>query len=114
MFVLLYAISKEVIGLSMEIISSAQLIYYLNHPEYRIVDLRARNAFLKGHIQGAIHVPYDEYQEKFQLLSKNMTYILYCDKGGSSLLAARWLDQHGFNVLSLNGGISAYPGPLFV
>lgn len=100
--------------MSLETISSSQLIYYLNHPEYRIVDLREHQAFVRGHIQSAINIPYDVYREKFAMLPKDITYILYCERGGSSLMAARWLDTKGYNVLSLNGGIHGYNGRLYV
>lgn len=95
-------------------ISASQLENYLNHPEYRIVDLRDFYAFEKGHIKGAVHIPFDQYREKFLMLPKNVTYILYCERGGSSLMAARWLDRRGFHTLSLNGGIHSYQGRLYV
>jgi len=95
-----------------ETISAWQMTHYLDRPEYRIVDLRDMAAFESGHIRGALHIPYEQYKEIFAVMSKNKTYILYCERGGSSLMAARWLDKQGYNVLSLNGGIRSWQGAL--
>lgn len=99
--------------MSFETISAARLDFYLNHPQYKIIDLRDSEAFAKGHIRGAVNVPYDFYQEQFMGMSKNVTYILCCDRGGASMIAARWLNRKGFNVLSLYGGIQSYKGHLY-
>ena len=36
--------------------------------------------------------------------------ILYCDRGGLSLQAARELKEHGYRAISVVGGIQAYRG----
>lgn len=100
--------------MSLDTISPTQLDNFIAHPEYQIVDLRAPELFKRGHILGAVNIPYSIYMDEFEILPKNRIYILYCERGGSSLLAARWLDRNGFDVLSLSGGICAYRGRLYV
>lgn len=86
-----------------------------------LIDLRDRNEYVKEHIPGAICIPYGELQENMVQL-RNWTeqckrrfgqseLILYCDRGNTSIRAARDLYNQGFRVKNVYGGISSYKGP---
>ena len=62
--------------------------------------------------QGAINIPYESIVFPMSGLDRRKTYVLYCDRGATSLLAARKLHEAGYNVLSIIGGLGAYQGPL--
>ncbi len=81
---------------------------YLGRPGTSLIDLRTREEYDLYHLEGARNIPYDDLQEYKQYLSKNMTYILYCERGGSSLMAAKELSQEGFRVYTVVGGIRAW------
>lgn len=71
----------------------------------RLIDLRSREEYRLYHIKGAMNIPYDELEKYLDTLKKDTTYILYCERGGNSLLAARELSRQGFRVYTVSGGI---------
>lgn len=81
---------------------------YLSKANTSMIDLRTREEYNQYHLQGAKNIPYEELGKYKRRLSKNMTYILYCERGGSSLLAAKELSREGYRVLTVIGGIRAW------
>lgn len=86
-----------------------------------LIDLRSREEYAREHIPGAVCIPYEELKGNMERL-KNWTMqnnrragdsylILYCDRGNTSIRAARDLYNRGFHVKNVYGGISAYKGP---
>ena len=86
-----------------------------------LLDLRERKEYMAGHIPGAICLPYEELQKNIGKLREwaagctkrygSAAIIVYCDRGNTSLRAARDLYNQGFYVKNVYGGISAYRGP---
>ena len=79
---------------------------------YVLVDVRQPSQYWQEHIPGAINIPYESIVFPMSGLDRRKTYVLYCDRGATSLLAARKLHEAGYNVLSIIGGLGAYQGPL--
>ena len=85
---------------------------------YRFVDVRGRHEILKsGKIKDAIPAsrgmleflidPQSPYYDK--RFSEDKKYIVYCAKGGRSLLAAQRMKEMGYEqVHSLNGGFNSW------
>ncbi len=85
----------------MESISIEELKNYTN---YKLIDIRSKEDYMKGHIKGAINLQLEDllaFPNKY--LSKNMTYIFYCDKGKTSLKLVQIL-KNKYDVLSLKEG----------
>lgn len=80
----------------------------LREKDTRLVDMRTREEYDLYHLEGAINVPYQELEAYKGKLSKNITYILYCERGAHSLLAARALSREGYRVYTVIGGIRAW------
>lgn len=86
-----------------------------------LIDLRDRSDYAAGHIPEAISIPYEELRKNLPGLKNwamqcnrrfgRAVLILYCDRGNTSLRAARDLYNQGFAVKNVYGGISAYKGP---
>ena len=86
-----------------------------------LIDLRNREEYEKGHIPGAICMPYEELRGNLNSLRRwaaqcqrrfgRYAIILYCDRGNTSLRAARDLNNMNFQVKSVYGGFSSYKGP---
>ena len=86
-----------------------------------LIDLRDRNEYVKEHIPEAICIPYGELQKHMVWLRSwtehgkrrfgRSALILYCDRGNTSIRAARDLYHQGFQVKNVYGGISSYKGP---
>jgi len=72
------------------------------------VDVRSEDEYALGHIAGAVNLPLNILRLKSRVLneSKNVHYVLYCNTGRRSTVAAYLLSQLGFNVEVLSGGFS--------
>ena len=99
-------------GMSFETIRANEVIYYIGRPDVLIIDLREKEEYLKGHIPSAINIPYENLENEINRLNRNKLLIFYCDRGNISLMAARDLMKHGYNIKNLYGGIRAYRGKL--
>lgn len=87
-----------------------------------LIDLRNREEYLKGCIPGAMNIPYEELRQWIPQLRKMVmqssmrtgraVLIVYCDRGNTSLRAARDLYREGFRVKNVYGGIHNYNGPI--
>lgn len=73
-----------------------------------LIDVRTRQEFLEGHLEGAILIPYYEISKKVAdiIPNKNQAIILYCQNGGRSQKAYKTLNNMGYNnIYNLKGGI---------
>ena len=87
-----------------------------------LIDLRGREEFQKEHIPGAVCIPYVELPERISELKDwasrcsrrygRAVLIVYCDRGNTSLRAARDLYREGFRVKNVYGGMVKYKGPI--
>ncbi len=68
--------------------------------EYTIVDVRTKEEYETSHIKGAIHIPYDEINEKTNL-EKDKIIFVYCKSGNRSGKAYQTLKQLGYEVYDL-------------
>ena len=95
-----------------ETISVKMLDYYVGRHDCLILDLRREEAFRKGHVKGARNIPYEEIEEGNISLKedKDKVLVLYCERGGASLKAARILAAQGWKTRSVIGGFAAYRG----
>lgn len=76
-----------------------------------LVDLRAANQFMDGHITGAKNIPGDQVAADAKAVEKlaSKTVVLYCDNGATTAAAQRTLARAGVkNVFSLRGGLAAW------
>ncbi len=77
----------------------------------RVLDVRSSEAFRKGHLHGAEHVPLAELDDHLPALSKQpeQAVLVYCDAGFNSVKAAARLKKAGLaQVAHLAGGINAW------
>lgn len=93
-------------------ISQNELTHYLQKPDTTLIDLRTPEAFQRGHIPGAINIPYPQLHAKSLPTFGKDIVILYCDRGNQSLLATRDLQKRGIMAFSIYGGFLAYHGPV--
>ena len=71
-----------------ETISPGEIDAYLFREGYAVIDLREPRDFRRLHIKGAVCIPYEELENRVHYL-KNQTLVLYCERGGASLMAAK-------------------------
>ncbi len=100
--------------MSFQLIAGKNVDSYIDKSPYVILDLRNYKAYAAGHIRGAQNLPYEYYDQYIEKLPRGKKYILYCNYGSVSMLAGKRMDEAGYDVLSISGGISSYRGSLFV
>lgn len=67
-----------------------------------ILDVRTPGEYMSGHIQDAILIPVQNFQERVDELEKfkNSPVLVYCASGNRSTVASRLLINAGFNNVS--------------
>jgi phage shock protein E len=64
-----------------------------------VIDVRTAQEFVGSHVEGAIHIPYDQIESQVMYLKKmQRPILLYSTYGRRSKLAATILKRLGFNV----------------
>ena len=75
----------------------------------QILDVRTAGEYQGGHIKNALQANWNdrsEFEKRTQHLDKKTTVYVYCQAGGRSAAAAAYLNEKGFNVVNLEGGMS--------
>lgn len=86
-------------------ISIREFNEYRKRPDTWVIDLRSREEFEEVHVEGARNIPYDNLKMYQKYLPKDKIYILYCDRGSSSLMAAKEMSKEGYRTVTVVGGI---------
>ncbi len=74
---------------------------------YQVVDLRSAADFKKGHIDGAMNLPYGKgMNELFNTLPKNKTLILHCYSGQTASQTMAALRVMGYKAYNVSGGMN--------
>lgn len=89
-------------------ITPAELEQTWIHREAQLIDLRPAEEFRKDHIPGAWNVSEDQIEHVIQRQGRYRFYILYCQRGITSLQLARKLVEKGYQIGTLAGGINNY------
>jgi NADPH-dependent 2,4-dienoyl-CoA reductase/sulfur reductase-like enzyme/peroxiredoxin family protein/rhodanese-related sulfurtransferase/TusA-related sulfurtransferase len=74
-----------------------------------ILDVRTKDEYDLGHIEGAVNIPVDEIRQNLGKIPRDKKIIVYCGVGLRAYVACRVLYQNGFNeVYNLSGGYKMY------
>lgn len=97
---------------AVETISAKMLDYYVGRSDAVIIDLRKEENYRAGHVRGAVNIPYEWLEETGEPpgIDRGKILVLYCDRGGASLMAAKQLARKGWQTRSVIGGFGAYRG----
>lgn len=70
------------------------------------IDVRTTDEFNAGHLEGAIHIPYEEIATRISEVTtdKNAVIHLYCRSGNRSGIAQQTLQSAGFTNAVNEGG----------
>lgn len=80
--------------------------------DLNVIDVREDYEVEEGMIPGAVHIPLGEIADRADELDKAKSYILVCRAGRRSENACQILEEKGFDVTNLEGGMTAYDGEL--
>ncbi|TXL03943.1 hypothetical protein BMR07_13255 [Methylococcaceae bacterium CS1] len=86
------------------------LAFIMDDPyaQAQIVDVRTVAEFERKHIPQAINLPLDSLRDHLHELSQEREIWLVCGVGQRAYNATRILQQHGFRVRNLSGGMQTY------
>lgn len=96
--------------LRFETISSKEIDKYVRNRRAMIIDVREKEQYRKCHIENAVNIPFERLEQQYDKMPRDMILVLYCEHGGTGLLAAKELYDRGYVVRALVGGISGYRG----
>jgi CoA-disulfide reductase len=74
-----------------------------------ILDVRTKDEYDLGHIEGSVNIPVDEIRQNLNKIPRDKKIVVYCGVGLRGYIACRVLYQNGFNeVYNLSGGYKMY------
>ncbi len=79
--------------------------------DVQLLDVRTMEEFKEGHLKGAMLADWKEKEEfarRVASLDKKKPVFVYCLSGGRSAAALAYLEENGFTVTELEGGINAW------
>jgi rhodanese-related sulfurtransferase len=77
-----------------------------------VIDVREDNEVRAGRIPGARHIPLGEVLQRLNEIEKDKEHIMVCRSGNRSGLASEWLQERGFKIKNMTGGMMNWNGDL--
>lgn len=71
-----------------------------------LVDIRAKEDYDKGHLPGAVNIPFGAIGKNLDRLPTNKQIVMYCYSGQTSAQAVAATKVLGFNSISFQGGMN--------
>jgi rhodanese-related sulfurtransferase len=75
-----------------------------------LVDVREDEEVAEGMIPGAKHIKMGEIPENLGFFDKDTEYIIICRSGGRSFNVCAYLDDQGYKVRNMVGGMMNWTG----
>lgn len=79
-----------------------------NKENFDIIDVRTKEEYEKGHVEGAINIPYDEILEHLDMINKDKPTVLYCRSNSRAEIASLSLKSVGFVYIYIADGVNLY------
>ncbi|WJY27046.1 MULTISPECIES: rhodanese-like domain-containing protein [Sporosarcina] len=80
--------------------------------QVNMIDVREADEIATGKITGAVHIPLGEIPARMEELDKSKPYTIICRSGGRSGRAAEFLEEQGYDVTNMTGGMLSWQGPI--
>ena len=81
--------------LRFETISSEQMDRCVTDRHCLVIDVRDYKDYNRMHIENAICIPFEKLEKEYNKMPRDLILVLYCERGGRSLLAAKELYDRG-------------------
>lgn len=74
---------------------------------YFLVSLQPRADFAKGHVPGAVNIPFEEIteQKSLKLVPRDKKIVFTCDDGHRSMMASLYFNQLGYSATAMPMGL---------
>jgi rhodanese-related sulfurtransferase len=73
-----------------------------------VVDVRTADEYAAGHVPGARFVPLMAVPLRLSEFDRHRPVYVVCESGARGFQAGQYLNQHGYRVLNLEGGMAAW------
>ncbi|MBX2809723.1 MAG: cyclic nucleotide-binding domain-containing protein [Cellvibrionaceae bacterium] len=83
----------------------SQALEKIKSQNVAFLDVRSQEEFDYRHIANAQHIPLNLLRLKMRLLNPQQHYVVYCNSGVRSRAAAYLLEQKGYKITLLKGGL---------
>lgn len=77
-----------------------------------IIDVREVDEVAEGKIPVAINIPLGLVEFRMHELDKSKEYIIVCRSGGRSGRATQFLEDQGYKVINMQGGMLSWEGKI--
>ena len=81
-----------------------------NNSGVQVIDVREDEELDEGRIPESVHIPVGDISARMNELDPNQSYVTVCRSGKRSARAAEALQDHGFTVRSMAGGMNEWAG----
>ena len=84
-----------------DIVKGADVSFFL-------VSLQSREGFAKGHLPGAVNIPFEEITEggSLKLVPRDRKIVFTCDDGHRSMMVSLYFNQLGYSTTAMPMGLS--------
>ena len=73
-----------------------------------LVDVREVEEFETLHLEGAQNLPLSQLTDIYDQLDKDLLHYVICKSGIRSARACQFLEEHGYKVINVQGGMTAF------
>lgn len=73
-----------------------------------LLDVREDDEWVAGHAPNALHMALNTLVAEYTRLDRTQSFVCVCRSGGRSARAAAFLQDAGYDVLNLAGGMRAW------
>lgn len=81
-----------------------------NNPDASLIDVRETEEVASGKIPGAVNIPLGLVEFRLQDIDKSKEHIMICRSGNRSGQASRLLEDRGYKVINMDGGMLEWEG----
>lgn len=113
--VILFIALKSSMSYAGETVEAKELKKIISAPDFKksgaaVLDVRENDEYAEGHIEGAVHIPLGELQDRLSELKKFKKLYVICYSGARSSSACRVLSKISpeTSVVNVSGGMSAW------
>lgn len=73
---------------------------------WMLLDVRTDEEWAEGHIEGAVHIPMDQIQDRIEEVDDQVLCV--CHLGGRSARVTQYLNAHGKEAVNVEGGVQQW------
>ena len=75
--------------------------------EIQVLDVREQEEYDALHLEGVTLLPWSELLDRYTELDKAQPYYVICRSGKRSARACQFLEEQGYDVTNVQGGMNA-------